>query len=123
MEEGGETGRRGPQSHHQIYIWSVRRPWRRHPHFIESPTGLDFPVHSTRAILKNEAHEFWEWIYGHTGTDASGTGSYTAELHLLQDVRVVFTADPENTKAILTTQFQDFGKGKDNSTPQDMATP
>ncbi len=70
-------------------------------------------MHSTRAILKNEALEFWEWIYAHTGTDSNGTGSYTAELHLLEDIRVVFTADPENTKALLTTQFQDFGKGEE----------
>ena len=76
-------------------------------------TGLDFPVHSTRAILNNRALEFWGWIYGHTGTDANGTGSYTAELHILEDIRVLFTADPENTKALLTTQFQEFGKGKD----------
>ena len=31
---------------------------------------------------------------------------------MLEDVRILFTADPENTKAILTTQFQDFGKGQ-----------
>lgn len=76
--------------------------------------GLDFPLHSTRAILKNQALEFWEWIYAHTETDANGNGSYTSELHLLADVRVVFTADPENTKALLTTQFHDFGKGMGN---------
>jgi cytochrome P450 len=27
-------------------------------------------------------------------------------------LRVIFTADPENVKAILATQFQDYGKGK-----------
>lgn len=75
-------------------------------------TGLDFPVHSTRALLKNQGLEFWQWIWEHTGTADSGTGSYTAELHILADVRVLFTANPENIKAILTTQFQDFGKGK-----------
>lgn len=74
--------------------------------------GLDFPVHSTLAILRNEALEFWEYLFSHTGTDTRGFGSYTCELHLLEDVRVLFTADPENTKAILTQQFQDFGKGK-----------
>ncbi|EXJ95308.1 hypothetical protein A1O1_00428 [Capronia coronata CBS 617.96] len=75
--------------------------------------GLDFPVHSTLAILRNQALEFWEWIYEHTGTSQSGTGSYTTELRILADGRVIFTADPENIKAILATQFQDFGKGEE----------
>lgn len=74
-------------------------------------SGLDFPVHSTLAIVRNEALEFWDWIMDHTGTGPSGFASYTAELHILADTRVIFTADPENTKALLTTQFQDFGKG------------
>lgn len=62
-------------------------------------------------MVANKALDFWDWIFEHTGTDANGTGCYTAELHILEDVRVVFTADPENTKAILTQQFQDYGKG------------
>jgi len=73
--------------------------------------GLDFPVHSTLAIVRNQAAEFWEYLFEHTGTDVKGTGSYTCELHILEDIRVIFTADPENIKAILTSQFQDFGKG------------
>ena len=28
------------------------------------------------------------------------------------NIRVIFTADPENIKAILTTQFNDYGKGE-----------
>ena len=30
---------------------------------------------------------------------------------MMADVYIVMTADPENTKALLTTQFDDFGKG------------
>ncbi|KAL2401007.1 Cytochrome P450 monooxygenase pvhE [Exophiala dermatitidis] len=74
--------------------------------------GLDFLIHSTRAVLKNQAVEFWEWMYQDTGTGDSGTRSYTAELHILADIRVVFTSDPENIKAILATRFHDFGKGE-----------
>ena len=37
--------------------------------------------------------------------------SYTSELTILSNARVVFTADPENIKAILATKFTDFGKG------------
>ncbi|CAG9939299.1 unnamed protein product [Clonostachys rosea f. rosea IK726] len=36
---------------------------------------------------------------------------WTVEARVL-DKRVVFTADPENIKAILATQFHDFGKGE-----------
>ena len=38
--------------------------------------------------------------------------SYTCELRLLASARVIFTADVDNIKAILTTQFQDYGKGE-----------
>ncbi|KIW15575.1 hypothetical protein PV08_05623 [Exophiala spinifera] len=74
--------------------------------------GLDFPFYSTRAGRRNRSVEFFDWIYEHTGTDSSGTGTYTSELHILENARVIFTADPENIKALLTTQFQDFGKGE-----------
>jgi len=36
---------------------------------------------------------------------------YTFEMTLLLN-RIIFTADPENLKALLTTQFTDFGKGE-----------
>jgi cytochrome P450 len=71
--------------------------------------GLDFPIYSTRALKQNKAYEFWQWIFGHTGSIA--TGGWTSELRLLASTRVIFTADVENTKAILTTQFSDYGKG------------
>ncbi|KIV80170.1 hypothetical protein PV11_07691 [Exophiala sideris] len=74
--------------------------------------GLDFPLHSTRAIVKDRAAEFWQWIFEHTNTASNGNGSYTCELHILENERVIFSADPENIKAVLTTQFQDFGKGE-----------
>lgn len=78
---------------------------------LNDSAGLDFPLVSTYAIVKNHALEFWEWMFQHTNTATNGTGSYTCELHILENERVIFTADPENTKSILTTQFQEFGKG------------
>jgi cytochrome P450 len=59
--------------------------------------------------LANKALDLWQGMFESTGGAAKN--SYTCELHLLASERVVFTADVENTKAILTTQFQDFGKG------------
>ena len=52
----------------------------------------------------------WTWMFNHTG--CAIRSSYTAEVRIMQNVRVVFTADPENIKAILTTQFADYGKGE-----------
>ncbi|KAK7885389.1 hypothetical protein LTR67_010567 [Exophiala xenobiotica] len=98
MEEGPESWRRVAQSHNEVLFRS----------FV---AGLDFPVHSTLAIVNDRAWEFWEWMYEHTGTSSSGNASYTCELHILDNARVIFTADPENIKAVLATQFQDFGKG------------
>ena len=48
-------------------------------------------------------------MFGSTGTIEKL--SYTCELHILASERIIFTADPENIKAILTSQFQDYGKG------------
>ena len=39
-----------------------------------------------------------------------GSGSWTVEARAL-DQRFVFTADPDNIKAVLATQFTDYGKG------------
>ena len=36
----------------------------------------------------------------------------TFTVFVLGNIRVIFTADPENIKAILTTQFNDYGKGE-----------
>ncbi|KPI34486.1 Cytochrome 52A13 [Cyphellophora attinorum] len=73
-----------------------------------APWGLDFPFYSTAALQRNEAVEFWTYLFESTGGIAKL--SYTCELRLLSSVRVIFTADPDNIKAILTTQFQDYGK-------------
>ena len=40
------------------------------------------------------------------------TGAYTYEMQL-PGARHIVTADPENIKAILASQFEDFGKGKE----------
>ncbi|RMZ88901.1 hypothetical protein DV736_g3867, partial [Chaetothyriales sp. CBS 134916] len=72
--------------------------------------GLDFPLRSTRAQVKNQAFQFWQWMFESTGS--AKKLSYTCELHLLASFRAILTADPDNIKAILTTQFQDYGKGE-----------
>ena len=41
-----------------------------------------------------------------------GPSPYTFEFWVAGD-RLIFTAEPDNVKAILATQFGDYGKGKD----------
>ncbi len=54
--------------------------------------------------MEHKNLELWRWIF----TQAD---SWTAESRLMNR-RLIFTADPENIKAILATQFGDFGKGQ-----------
>ena len=51
--------------------------------------------------------EFWWKMFGQSGNPRH---PYTVEAITI-GARLVFTADEENVKAILATQFQDFGKG------------
>lgn len=56
---------------------------------------------------QNRDLEFWETLFSQLPPGRSRT----VELKLAGQ-RFIFTADPENIKAILATQFQDYGKGK-----------
>jgi cytochrome P450 len=70
----------------------------------QSLPGLDFISRSVRSTMKHKNIEFWEHIF----TNVTG---WTAEARLA-GLRVIFTAEPENIKAILATQFGDYGKGE-----------
>lgn len=52
------------------------------------------------------------WLDEFLKLGAADNHNYTMELRLLSDIRVIMTADPENIKAVLTTQFSDYGKGE-----------
>ena len=60
---------------------------------------------AVRATLQCKNLERWTDIFHEAGN------SYTAETRILNQ-RLVLTADPENVKAVLATQFGDYGKGK-----------
>jgi cytochrome P450 len=72
------------------------------------PWGLDMLYDGVNSALKHQAMGFWVRLFEKYGnpknpyTVEAGTGSR----------RIILTADPENIKAILATQFQDFGKGE-----------
>lgn len=75
------------------------------------PWGLDFVYSAVQATIHHKNLENWQRLFNRTGADAHGNGSFTLEVRAF-DRRVVFTADPENMKAILATQFGEFGKGE-----------
>ncbi|PSK46543.1 hypothetical protein B9Z65_5511 [Elsinoe australis] len=73
-----------------------------------SPLGLGFTYRAIRANLTNRNYEFW---LSDVFKNANPNRPYTAELRVLGQ-RSVLTADEENIKAILATQFSDYGKGE-----------
>ncbi|KAL1984059.1 hypothetical protein VTN96DRAFT_9656 [Rasamsonia emersonii] len=77
---------------------------------IRGPLGLGFFLEAIRTWRNNTALEFWQWIFDHTGCAARG--SYTAEVMIMNGQRMILTADPENVKAVLTSQFKSWGKGQ-----------
>ncbi|KAJ4396877.1 hypothetical protein N0V93_001099 [Gnomoniopsis smithogilvyi] len=75
------------------------------------PLGLDIVYGAVQATIHHKNLEKWLEFYSTAKTDGNGNGSYTAELTVMGR-RTVFTSDPENIKAILATQFHEFGKGE-----------
>ena len=63
--------------------------------------GLDEVIKSLVAARANRDMELWESRF-------KKAGSHTVETTIL-GVRVVFTEDPENIRAVLTSQFHDYG--------------
>ncbi|ODA76588.1 hypothetical protein RJ55_07858 [Drechmeria coniospora] len=69
------------------------------------PWGLDFLARGVRATMRQENLELWREVF------FAKAGIWTSESRVVGQ-RIVFTADPENIKAMLATQFADFGKGE-----------
>lgn len=70
------------------------------------PFGADVVYRFTNHHKNATDIEFFNWLF-----TWSPTHSKTIEVDLARQ-RWIFTADPDNTKAILTTQFEHFGKGE-----------
>lgn len=69
------------------------------------PFGLDMLIEVLRYALTDRNMELWLKMFG-----KYGRGGWTIEGGVGQ--RVILTAEPENIKAILATQFKDYGKGE-----------
>jgi cytochrome P450 len=69
--------------------------------------GFDVLVDVVLLAAKNQNLDSWKkWF----PSQEKGSND-TVETNLLGK-RMIFTADPENIKAVLATQFQDYGKGE-----------
>ncbi|KAF2267432.1 cytochrome P450 [Lojkania enalia] len=69
------------------------------------PLGLDMLYEVMKYFLSDKNYEFWLQTF-----DKYGKGGWTIEAG--SGERVILTAEPENIKAILATQFKDYGKGE-----------
>ncbi|KAF2273893.1 cytochrome P450 [Westerdykella ornata] len=69
------------------------------------PYGIDMLYSLLSRVLRDEAHEFW-----FDTMKKYGRGGYTVEAGTGE--RVILTAEPENIKAVLATQFKEYGKGE-----------
>ncbi|OJD32490.1 cytochrome p450 alkane hydroxylase [Diplodia corticola] len=72
------------------------------------PLGLDLVFTAVRANLRHASYEFWLHLFRTVGRPGN---AYTVEADV-GGVRTIFTADPVNIKALLATQFADYGKGE-----------
>ena len=69
------------------------------------PYGIDMLYEVLRYFLADKNYELWIHMF----TKYAG-GKYTLEAGTGE--RVILTAEPDNIKAILATQFKDYGKGE-----------
>ena len=70
--------------------------------------GASMILDSVSHALRDDNLKFWHKNFMTWGNP---NNPYTCEANAGGE-RIVFTADPENIKAILATQFNDFGKGE-----------
>lgn len=69
------------------------------------PYGIDLAYEVVRHALKDKSYDLWVSMFARWSP-----GSYTLEGGIGE--RVILTAEPDNIKAILATQFKDYGKGE-----------
>lgn len=86
---------------HQISKLGARAPVRK----TYLPYGIDMLYQVLKYMLADKNYELWVLMF-----EKWGKGGYTVEAGTGE--RVILTAEPDNIKAILATQFKDYGKGE-----------
>ncbi|KAI9696166.1 MAG: hypothetical protein M1820_008307 [Bogoriella megaspora] len=76
------------------------------PHY--APGGLDLIWDGISHLWEHKNMQLWQKVYRNWGNK---NNPYTVAMKVAGQ-RIMFTSDPENIKAILATQFNDFGKGE-----------
>ena len=71
------------------------------------PFGADILYRSVNHTNNDRDIVFWEWLFSWS----PNRHRKTIEVDMARR-RWIFTADPDNMRAILATQFEDFGKGE-----------
>ncbi|KAK3498464.1 cytochrome P450 [Neurospora crassa] len=66
--------------------------------------GIRFIRTNFKMAAEHKNLQFWQQMF-------RSIGGYTGEVRLVGH-RIIFTSEPENIKAILATQFEDYGKGE-----------
>lgn len=72
------------------------------------PFGIGFVLQFLKASRERKDHLFW---IRNLKENANPNRPYTFEVKVIGR-QTIFTADEDNIKAILATQFQDYGKGE-----------
>lgn len=72
-----------------------------------APGGIDMAYDVVRHAMEDRTYEMWVQMFNKW----CSPGRYTIEAVVGE--RVILTAEPENIKAILATQFKDYGKGEE----------
>lgn len=100
----------------ELYIWSIVAKnlifcscYSIFECITDASTGLDFAYLGLTNALKNQNLQFWHWVFVKTG--AIENESWTTEVYV-NNLRMIMTSSPENIKAVLTGQFDDYGKGE-----------
>ncbi|KAL8831541.1 MAG: hypothetical protein Q9191_000819, partial [Dirinaria sp. TL-2023a] len=68
---------------------------------------MDVVVRFVRSQLRHEDLKTWLWLYSHSNTEENKTVECN-----IGGQRMIFTADPDNIRAVLASQFDDYGKGE-----------
>ena len=90
-----------------VDILRIRRLGARAPQIYGwLPLNIDIVLKSIKNSTEHTDLEFWTWLFSH-----SKPNSPTVEIPL-GGQRFIFTAQHENVRAILATQFSDYGKGE-----------
>lgn len=76
-----------------------------------APFGLDFLYRGLRAAISHQVPEFWSGVLANAKRPGNLLHVTTVDCRVAGE-RFLFTIDPENVKALLAAQFNDYGKSE-----------